>query len=252
MEQRIQAFPSIRLFKQKNPQIPDYRGDRTVEALMEYLRTKLSLDHSISQLDADAQKAHNEAHEAEHETHPGCLLAGYLLVNRVPGNFHIEARSEYHNLNPIMANLSHTVNNLSFGNNLNRGQQKILNSIPEYFSKDSMAPLNNREFVVKKIHSAWHHHMKVVSTHIGKGFGGQDLLAYQIVVSSQVMRYGNEEVPEARFSYDLSPMAVVIEKTGKRWYEFATSIAALIGGTFTVVGLLSSFLGIMFKAGKRA
>jgi hypothetical protein len=57
-------------------------------------------------------------------------------------------------------------------------------------------------------------------------------------------------VPEGRFSYDLSPMAVVIKKKGKRWYEFITSICALIGGTFTVVGLLSSFLNVIFKAKK--
>lgn len=28
-------------------------------------------------------------------------LSGYLLVNRVPGNFHIEARSKAHNLNAV-------------------------------------------------------------------------------------------------------------------------------------------------------
>ena len=79
-----------------------------------------------------------------------------------------------------------------------------------------------------------------------------NLLAYQMVESSQVMNYDELDVPEARFSYDLSPMAVVFEKKGKRWYEFLTSIAALIGGTFTVVGLISSFLGVLLKAGKKA
>jgi len=59
------------------------------------------------------------------------------------------------------------------------------------------------------------------------------------------------DIPEARFAYDLSPMAVVINRKGKRWYEFITSVCALIGGTFTVVGLLSSFLGVVFKSGKK-
>jgi Endoplasmic reticulum vesicle transporter len=45
-------------------------------------------------------------------------------------------------------------------------------------------------------------------------------------------------------------MAVVIKRKGKRWYEFVTSICALIGGTFTVMGLLSSFLGVIFKPKK--
>ena len=37
------------------------------------------------------------------------------MVNRVPGNFHVEAGSVNHNLNPTMTNLSHTVHHLSFG-----------------------------------------------------------------------------------------------------------------------------------------
>jgi hypothetical protein len=45
----------------------------------------------------------------------GCLLTGFLLVNRVPGNFHIEARSKYHNLNPALTNVSHIVHDLTFG-----------------------------------------------------------------------------------------------------------------------------------------
>lgn len=36
-------------------------------------------------------------------------------MNRVPGNFHIEARSKYHNLNPTLTNVSHVVHDLTFG-----------------------------------------------------------------------------------------------------------------------------------------
>ena len=65
------------------------------------------------------------------------------------------------------------------------------------------------------------------------------------------MKYDAEDIPEARFTYDLSPMAVVISKKSKKWYEFITSMCALIGGTFTVVGLISSFLNVILKAGKK-
>jgi hypothetical protein len=64
------------------------------------------------------------------------------------------------------------------------------------------------------------------------------------------VQYAEEDVPEARFTYDLSPMAVLIKKKGKHWYQFVTSMCALIGGTFTVVGLLSTVLNIVFKAKK--
>ena len=113
--------------------------------------------------------------------------------------------------------------------------------------------MNDKLFVNKQLHSAYHHYVKVVSTHFEWGSrykGANSPLAYQMVEMSQIMNYDESDVPEARFSYDLAPMAVVISKKGKHWYEFITSICALIGGTFTVVGLLSSILGIIFKPKK--
>ena len=90
----------------------------------------------------------------------------------------------------------------------------------------------------------------MVSTNleIGSRYQGKDaILAYQVVQSSQVMVYNEDDVPEARFSYDISPMSVLITRKGKRWYEFITSICAIIGGTFTVFSLVSGFLNVIFK-----
>ena len=42
-------------------------------------------------------------------------------------------------------------------------------------------------------------------------------------------------------------MAVVVTSKGRRWYDFLTSLCAIIGGTFTVVGLLDTFLHKFFK-----
>ena len=58
-------------------------------------------------------------------------------------------------------------------------------------------------------------------------------------------------VPEAKFSYDLSPMAVAVRTTGKRWYDFVTSICAIVGGTFTTVGLVDAVAHKVLKAGKQ-
>jgi hypothetical protein len=46
---------------------------------------------------------------------------------------------------------------------------------------------------------------------------------------SQIVYYDPENVPEARFSYDLSPMAVVVQKEGRKWYDYLTSLCAIIG-----------------------
>ena len=114
------------------------------------------------------------------------------MCNRVPGNFHIEARSKHHNLNPAMANLSHFVSELSFGNPLTKGMQHRLETLPkEYFDMSTVEPINGVAYVNKQLHQAYHHYIKVVSTHIEAGarYSGKDaILVYQMVQSSQIMQ----------------------------------------------------------------
>jgi len=90
-----------------------------------------------------------------------------------------------------MANLSHVVNELSFGTPLNRNQQRRVEALPkEYFNKDSLAPMNDVLYQSSKLHQAFHHYIKVVSTQIeaGSRYSGKDAIqVYQMVQSSQVM-----------------------------------------------------------------
>jgi hypothetical protein len=67
---------------------------------------------------------------------------------------------------------------------------------------------------------------------------------------SQVVYYDVVNVPEARFSYDLSPMSVVVQKEGRKWYDYLTSLCAIIGGTFTTLGLIDATLYKVFKPKK--
>jgi hypothetical protein len=100
-------------------------------------------------------------------------------------------------------------------------------------------------YVNKDYHQSYHHFSKVVSTHyeVDSMFSRKNVvLGYQMLSQSQVMGYAEADVPEAKFSYDLSPMAVVVTNKGRRWYDFITSLCAIIGGTFTVVGLIDTLL----------
>ncbi len=80
----------------------------------------------------------------------------------MPGNFHIEARSKHHNLNPAMANLSHIVNELSFGAPLSKSQTRRLETLPKaYFDMATIEPINDTFYVNKQLHQAFHHYIKV-------------------------------------------------------------------------------------------
>lgn len=162
MQQRIQAFPALRLFKDSVAQPPDYRNDRTLDAMMEFIKQRLATDEQINLMHPTAQAEHRERVEQQRDDHPGCLMSGFLLVNRVPGNFHIESRSKHHNLNPVMANMSHVVNHLSFGPVLSRSAIRKVDEIPkELFTLAKTESMDGIEYINTKLHQSFHHYIKV-------------------------------------------------------------------------------------------
>ena len=49
-------------------------------------------------------------------------------------------------------------------------------------------------------------------------------------------------IAAAKFTYDLSPMSIVVSETRRPFYTFLTSVCAIIGGVFTVIGLIDSLV----------
>jgi hypothetical protein len=52
----------------------------------------------------------------------------------------------------------------------------------------------------------------------------------------------NRGVPSAQWSYTLSPISVVMAEVRQPTYRFLTNLCAIIGGVFTVIGLVDSLL----------
>lgn len=42
-------------------------------------------------------------------------------------------------------------------------------------------------------------------------------------------------------------MSVVVKKDTRRWYDYVTSLCAIIGGSFTTLGLIDGFLFKVLK-----
>lgn len=251
-DQRVMAFPTLRFYENKQAQVPDYKSDRTVQALVSYAQRKLELNERFKDWDkkGDGKKKQEYRQMYQMAENPGCQVSGTLHVNRVPGNFHIEAKSKNHNLNAAMTNLTHRVNHLSFGEMgkvQSRSVKRALKQVPE--SLQQFTPLDDTMHITREFHKAHHHYIKVVSTHLNMGYSGLPTL-YQFLEQSQIVAYDEVNVPEARFSYDLSPMSVVVEKTGRKWYDYLTSLCAIIGGTFTTLGLIDAVLYKILKPKK--
>jgi len=262
-KEKVLAFPTLRWYHSRVAVSPDYKMDRTVAALVGFAKRKLEMDEKFKEWDKKAAESDSTASAAVREQkrqlylqnrpeHPGCQVSGYLMVNRVPGNFHIEAKSKNHNLNAAMTNLTHVVNHLSFGDPIegtNHKTKRILKQVPQ--EHQQFSPMDGTMYSTPDYHQAFHHYIKVVSTHLNMGKSeANNMVTYQFLEQSQVVYYDVVNVPEARFSYDLSPMSVVVQKEGRKWYDYLTSLCAIIGGTFTTLGLIDATLYKVFKPKK--
>jgi len=268
---RVMAFPTVRWFHGGQAESPDYRQDRTLNALVSFTNRKLAMDEKYKKYkdwekqDRRGGNSNNNNHNHDDDEKPrrpggggrpdfpGCQVSGHLMANRVPGNFLVLAKSNNHNLNAALTNLSHRVNHLSFGdnsvvNNKNYRARRILKQVPDLHKQFN--PVDNRDFITKQVHQAWHHYIKVVSTHLNLGADNSNsnsIMTYQMLEQSQIVKYKESDVPQARFSYDISPMSVVVKKDSRRWYDYVTSLCAIIGGSFTTMGLLD---GVLYKVMK--
>jgi len=235
-EAQIQAFPTMRLYK-RDGSFEAYAQKRTIENIIGFLTSSIRNSHLI------VAQHHSMFSE-------GCQVQGKLAVPRVPGHFHLQAEAFGNvNVNPAMTNVSHTVNHLSFGEK-NVKQWAERQRIPKEMIQH-IDPLDGKSFTVDRFHEAPQHYLKVVSTHVQ----GKQNAFYQMTHSDRIRKLKNErknKAPQARFSYDFSPMSVVVKVKSKRWYEFLTSLFAILGGTYTIVELCSGAVDTVSGAVKEA
>ena len=58
-------------------------------------------------------------------------------------------------------------------------------------------------------------------------------------------------MPTAKFTYDLSPIQIVVKEEARKWYHFLTTTCAIVGGVFTIAGILDSILYSTIKLAKK-
>lgn len=225
MASKISSYPNFMMYKGVHPLEKGYNGPRTVEKFSSYINEVVETDP--------------DSHALKYHWHEGCLLRGTLMLNRVPGNFHITSKSDAHSFDQKSTNTSHIIRHFSFGPRL---APHLLKKIPDDI-KAHISPLDGTAYLNHGDIKSHEHYIKVVATHYETGtlLGHKSVLGYQMSVSSQQYK-SDPNIPEARFSYDLSPTAVVISQAGRRWYEFVTSLCAIIGGVFTTFSMMDGAL----------
>ena len=98
-----------------------------------------------------------------------------------------------------------------------------------------------RRFISKEAHVTQEHYIKVVPT-VLRDLGHKETRLYQYSAQHSYIPEDTGAKPSAMFRYDLQPMQVVVTQTKRSFADFLTSVCAIVGGVFTVFGLMDSMV----------
>merc|ERR1719330_551556 len=233
-DQRITAYPSVRLYRRgaKDGEFQVYQGGRSSKALSEFVHAEVAKRHTHTGATYHAMFSE------------GCRITGHVEVARVPGTVHFQAmHSNDKTLNLAFTNVSHMVHHFSFG----EASRRSVNALPAEYRRH-VNPLDGRTFSTDKFHKAPHHFIKVVHTR----FEASGTRSYQQTHQWTSRTLSRSTVPQAKFSYDLSPVEVVVTKGDRRWYDFVTQVFAIIGGAFSVMSMATGIFKLTGKHMKAA
>ncbi|KAK7342534.1 hypothetical protein VNO80_25489 [Phaseolus coccineus] len=247
----IQGYPSIRIFRKGSDlrtehghhEHESYYGDRDTESLVQFMENLVASLPTASQKPALEDKS-NAADDAKRPAPSagGCRIEGYVRVKKVPGNLIISARSDAHSFDASQMNMSHVINNLSFGKKVTpRAMSDVKLLIP--YIGSSHDRLSGRSFSNTRDFGAnvtIEHYIQIVKTEVVNRKGYKLIEEYEYTAHSSVAH--SVDIPVAKFHIELSPMQVLITENQRSFSHFITNVCAIIGGIFTVAGILDSIL----------
>jgi len=170
----------------------------------------------------------------------GCQIYGYLEVNRVGGSFHIAPGKSFslnhihvHDVQPFSTsdfNVTHTVRHLSFGRNV----------------PGKTDPMDGTMGVAEKGSEMFQYYIKIVPTTFQRA-DGSTFVTNQFSVTRHskvisVMGGDGSGMPGVFFTYEMAPVMVKYQEKEKSFGHFASGLCAIIGGVFTVAGIIDKMV----------
>lgn len=154
---------------------------------------------------------------------------GQILINaggQIPLPIHYKYDLTYFGSN---VNLSHWINNFRFG--------------PDFDGLKN--PLDNSRWM-QRGHGFYFYHysLNLVKTHIKNIIGNQYSASFN---QFKIEKTVSKRHPSIAFDFDTSPIAVQLTVEKRSLLAFLTSLFAILGGGFTIGGLIDSFVFNMNK-----
>jgi endoplasmic reticulum-Golgi intermediate compartment protein 3 len=100
----------------------------------------------------------------------------------------------------------------------------------------------------------YQYYIKVVRTEYDSDNDGHDVVSNQYSVTEHFRKLSltatatGAGLPGVYFFYDFASVMMRIEHTSRSWSHFFTTLCAVVGGVFTVMGLLDGFLEKLVSA----
>ncbi|CAK9325471.1 unnamed protein product [Citrullus colocynthis] len=175
----------------------------------------------------------------KNEEGEGCNIYGFLEVNKVAGNFHFAPGkgfqlSYFQIHNPLASfqwdtfNISHRINRLTFGDDF----PGVVN------------PLDGVQWSQGTLSGMFQYFIKVVPT-VYKDMNGKAINSNQFSVTQHLRGIDGDSFQALHgvfFFYDLSPIKVTFTEEQISFFHFLTNVCAIVGGVFTVSGILDSII----------
>jgi hypothetical protein len=211
--------------------VVDIMGRHEVGVSQTILKTRIRDNMLIGVFDSPAIDE-AQAFEMKEE---GCNVAGYIDANKVPGSFHISSHGLQHLVTRFLdgrLNVNHVIHTFSPGD-------VALN--PKDFP-GSLRPLDGtfRDTDTTGL-LTYEYFLDIIPT-VYSSADLVDTKAYQMTAHTHQFPSHPGAMPAVYFRYHLSPISVKFSKRKKQFSHFLTYVCAIVGGVFTVAGLLNSML----------
>lgn len=260
----IQGFPSVRIFRKGNDireahghhDHESYYGERDTESLVAFAETLVPPALIEGRVLEEVPEPHADVRRAPQSS--GCNIEGFVLVKKVPGNLMVSAHSGAHSFDASTMNMTHWVYHFSFGRPLTRKKQHQVERLLPHLP-DNQARISNHFFKSGHDNVTHDHFLQVVMTEVQPlhetsshrlfNHYRMGLQSYDYTVHSHMLQ--NQNVPVARFHYELSPMQILIKENYRSFSHFITNLCAIVGGVFTVAGIIDAMLHTAHTAIKK-
>lgn len=161
----------------------------------------------------------------------GCTFQGRFEINKVPGNFHVSTHGA--GQQPDTVDMAHVIDGLRFGDDIHLENIDAAFVSLSNLNKEESNGISSHDYVLRVVPTIYE---KLDGT---KLYSFQYTWAYKDYIS---YGHGGRVMPAIWFRYDLSPITVKYVERRKPFYHFITTVFAIVGGTFTVAGIIDSLL----------